>query len=234
MSKVNIDKKYLIDRQGKTAVVYAGLLEAAHNAGLKRITTRMLQAPAEENRWTAIFHAEVELGDGSIFTGTGDANVENVARMVAPHFIRMGETRAKARALRDALSITDVVAEELDDDVDRQTGEIVTKPATTPTAQRIANTPTPTSDDLGKPKPGDRVVAKDDLLWTDKTHGLLARLDKAQALGVDLKAICGELGITSIKRGLPDGLTITQVDTLRGRLGSEIASQEPAREPVTA
>lgn len=228
MSKYTIDKKYLVDRQGKTAVLYAGLLETAHGAGLKAIRTQMLQAPAEENRWTAIFHAEVEMGDGSVFGGSGDANADNVTKMVAPHYIRMAETRAKARALRDALSITDVVAEELGDDdesIDRRTGEIRTK---SPVRQRIDAMPSPGIDDLGKPKPSDRVAPKDDPRWADPATGLMARLDKAPALGIDLKAICAELGIKAIKRGLPDGLTLTQVDELRGRLGIEIAKREPA------
>lgn len=229
MSKYTIDKKFIIDRQGKPAVLYAGLLETAHNAGLKRITTKMLQSPSEDNRWTAIWWAEVEMESGT-YSGTGDANADNVTKMVAPHYIRMAETRAKARALRDALSITAVAVEELGEDVDRNTSEITSKSNRPATAERIANMPSPTLDDISKPRPGDRIVPKDDPIWTDKPGGILARADKAVNLGVDIKTVLAELGITK----WAGGLTLTQCDELRGRLGIEIASREPAIEPVPA
>jgi hypothetical protein len=38
------------------------------------------------------------------FTGIGDASPANVSRNIAPHIIRQAETRAKARALRDAIN----------------------------------------------------------------------------------------------------------------------------------
>lgn len=110
---MNIDKKFLLDRQGKTFVLYAGLLDAAHTAGIKTIRTTLLQPPLEQNGHTTIVAAEVELGDGRVFTGIGDANERNVGRNIAVHAIRMAETRAKARALRDALNIGAVSLEEL-------------------------------------------------------------------------------------------------------------------------
>lgn len=44
------------------------------------------------------------------FTGLGDANPRNVNARIAPHFVRMAETRALARALRAALDIGVLVA----------------------------------------------------------------------------------------------------------------------------
>jgi len=93
-------------------VWYPELLDKAHNDGLKGIKTKIEQLPNESNGQTAIFSAQVELEKG-IFFGTGDANPDNVAREIAPHFIRAAETRAKARALRDALNIPIVAIEEL-------------------------------------------------------------------------------------------------------------------------
>lgn len=223
MSKYTIDKKFIVDRQGKPAVLFAGLLETAHTAGLKSIRTRMLQAPADENRWTAIFYAEVEMGDGGVFTGTGDANLENVARMVAPHYIRMAETRAKARALRDALSITAVAAEELGEDVDRNAGEITSKPAkpTTPTSERIANTPSPGFDDLSKPLP------LNSPLWTAPGEGLSARIEKAKALGIDIAALASQAGAAGLTRGQYTREMVTKLTDLLGEAIKALEAQIP-------
>ena len=108
-------KEFLIDRQGKSFVLYAGLLDAAHEKGLKAIRTQMLQAPSKDNGEMSIFRAVVEFDDGRVFEGTGDATPQNVGRNIVPHALRMAETRAKARALRDALNIGAVSLEELGD-----------------------------------------------------------------------------------------------------------------------
>lgn len=105
------------DRQGrviatKEVVTYAGLLSLAHDQGLKKIDTSLLQIPDQSNCQTAVFHAIVETETG-IYKGHGDANPENVASRIIPHIIRMAETRAKARALRDAVNIGIVAVEEL-------------------------------------------------------------------------------------------------------------------------
>ena len=113
-----IDRRFIVDRQGREAVLYAGLLDLAHRQGLKGIRTQLVQAPAEANGWTAIVWAEVTTETGT-YTGIGDANPANVGRMVALHTIRMAETRAKARALRDCLNIGGVCLEELGPESDR-------------------------------------------------------------------------------------------------------------------
>lgn len=111
-----IDKKHFIKLQGKDFVTYPGLLDAAHNNNLLSIETELLQAPRGDNDNTAIAIAKVNL-DGKIFTGIGDANEKNTGAFVKNHIIRMAETRAKARALRDALNIAECSAEELADDI---------------------------------------------------------------------------------------------------------------------
>jgi hypothetical protein len=50
--------------------------------------------------------------DGRRFEGSGDATPSNVTKKVAPHFRRVALTRAKSRALRDALNIDMVAVEE--------------------------------------------------------------------------------------------------------------------------
>jgi predicted amidohydrolase YtcJ len=56
--------------------------------------------------------AIVETEKGT-FTGIEDANPDNVNRKIVPHLIRRAETRAKARAMRDAVNIGVVAMEEL-------------------------------------------------------------------------------------------------------------------------
>jgi len=97
----------------KDVVLYAGLLNQAHEEGLARLKTAILQIPSEENGRVAIVKAEVETSKG-LFEGIGDACPENVDEFLAPHLIRVAETRAKARALRDAVNIGVVSFEELD------------------------------------------------------------------------------------------------------------------------
>jgi hypothetical protein len=97
----------------KEVVTYQGLLSKAHEEGLKRVTTSLLQIPSPDNAETAIVKAEVETGKG-VFEGIGDASPKNVNSFIVPHLIRMAETRAKARALRDAVNIGVVSFEELD------------------------------------------------------------------------------------------------------------------------
>lgn len=96
----------------KEVALYAGLLAKAHNEGLKGIRTELVQVPLADNDHTAIVSAKVETGKG-IFCGIGDAHEGNVNHRIAPHLIRMAETRAKARALRDAVNIGVVALDEL-------------------------------------------------------------------------------------------------------------------------
>ena len=105
------------DRQGRIiatedVVTYAGLLSLAHDKGLKKMETALVQLPEEANGQTAVFLAIVETESG-IYKGHGDASPDNVASRIIPHIIRMAETRAKARALRDAVNIGVVSIEEL-------------------------------------------------------------------------------------------------------------------------
>ena len=97
----------------KEVVLYAGLLSQAHEEGLARVKTSILQIPTEENGRLAIVKAEVETSKG-LFEAIGDACPENVDPFLAPHLIRVAETRAKARAFRDAVNVGVVSFEELD------------------------------------------------------------------------------------------------------------------------
>lgn len=93
-------------------VRYADLLTRAHEEGLTSIETEILQMPSEANNYTAIVRA-VARGERGEYSGIGDANRESCHEMVAPHYIRVAETRAKARAVKDLLGWTTPVLEEL-------------------------------------------------------------------------------------------------------------------------
>lgn len=111
-------EEFFIERQGRKFVLFAGLLDEAHGRGLTEIDTELLQIPDATNDETAIVKAIVKLerdGEFYTFSGIGDANPKNVSRNIAPHLIRMAETRAKARALRDAVNIGVTALEELGD-----------------------------------------------------------------------------------------------------------------------
>src|SRR5438876_10230101 len=97
------------DRSGrvvgtKEVVLYQALLSKAHDEGLKAIRTSLVQIPTEDNARMAIAKAIVETEKGC-FEAIGDASPENVTSFLTPHLIRMAETRAKARALRDAVNV---------------------------------------------------------------------------------------------------------------------------------
>jgi hypothetical protein len=97
----------------REAALYADLLAKAHEEGLKSIQTQLLLTPSDENGRLAIVKAEVETTKG-LFEALGDACPENVDDFLAPHLIRVAETRAKARALRGAVNVGVVSFEELD------------------------------------------------------------------------------------------------------------------------
>jgi hypothetical protein len=105
--------EYIIQRNGKDFVLFAGLLDEAHAKGLKGIDTELIQAPTEDNGNLAIVKATADMGNGRTFSGIGDASPKNVGRNIVPHLTRMAETRSKARALRDAINVAAISVEEL-------------------------------------------------------------------------------------------------------------------------
>lgn len=113
-----IGPEWIVQIHGRSFVLYAGLLDLAHRTGPFDMITEPIQTPNDANGWTAIMLCRVVFRHGT-FTGIGDANPENTSAMVSAHYIRIAETRAKGRALRDALNVNMVTSEELGDDDQR-------------------------------------------------------------------------------------------------------------------
>ena len=105
---MKVDSKFVVELQGKQFITYDGLLDMAHGMGLVSITTELLRLEDK----LCVVKATAKTGEQS-FDGIGDATPENVNRMIAKHMIRMAETRAKARALRDLTNVGMVAVEEL-------------------------------------------------------------------------------------------------------------------------
>jgi hypothetical protein len=114
----------------KQYVLFAGLLALAHELGLERIDTQLVQVPTADNGQCAIVRA-VAAGKPGTFAGLGDASPANTSRAVARHLIRVAETRAKARALRDLTNVSLVAFEELggDDEADDRARHVVSLPS---------------------------------------------------------------------------------------------------------
>ncbi|WZL74234.1 hypothetical protein QBE52_05720 [Clostridiaceae bacterium 35-E11] len=114
-----VDRRFILNLQGKDYITYEGLLDAAHKKGLTGIETELISYNGDNGQ--TIFKAIAKTENQS-FTGYGDADFSNVNSMIQKHIIRMAETRAKARALRDLTNIGMAAIEELGgDDTDYTT-----------------------------------------------------------------------------------------------------------------
>jgi hypothetical protein len=119
--ELSIPREYVITQQGREYILADGLLVGLVqlSKGHYDITTEIAQLPTAENAQTAVVTAKVTVfarNTGDVLrtaTGIGDANPANVGRMVAPHVLRMAETRAVARALRHLLGLGLTALEEL-------------------------------------------------------------------------------------------------------------------------
>jgi len=106
-----IPAQHVVLIQGKPFVKFAGLLQMAHERGLVSLTAAWTYNDAD----LSLAHAVATFQDGRCFEEAGDAAPANTNRKVAVHFRRVALTRAKARALRDALGVELVAVEELAD-----------------------------------------------------------------------------------------------------------------------
>jgi hypothetical protein len=118
-----IDPQFIIRLKGKDYPQYAGVLDAATKAGLKSLSTTVLQIPSPENGHLAVVEARAEFDDGRWFVDVGDCSPASTSPQLASAAIRLASTRAKGRALRDAINVGMTMYEELPDDDDAKAPE---------------------------------------------------------------------------------------------------------------
>jgi hypothetical protein len=113
-----IDPRFIVNLRGRDFPLYCGVLDLAHREGLVSITTELVQIPSAENGMTAIVKATASFeraGRAAIFEAYGDACPANVKEHLATALLRLAETRAKGRALRDGVNVGQALLEELPD-----------------------------------------------------------------------------------------------------------------------
>jgi hypothetical protein len=106
----SIPSEFTAQIQGRTFVLFSGLLAMATQQGLLALSEEFTHVTDTY----VLAQARAEFHDGQVFRGAADNTPDNVGKQVKPHWRRMTLTRAKARALRDALNINLVAVEELD------------------------------------------------------------------------------------------------------------------------
>lgn len=120
-----VHPRFIQQRQGKPFATYPGLLDLLHRQSKHcfSIDTLVVQLPTEENGRVAVCTARVRVFDPQNLdvvtletSGVGDADPSNCTPAMRGHLLRLAETRAKARALRDAVNVGEAVLEELGPD----------------------------------------------------------------------------------------------------------------------
>lgn len=97
-------QQYVEVVEGRDFIKYDGLMELAHDR-IASIEVELIALPAVTNLNTAVVKATITDTDGRKWSALGDASDTTCAPELAPHKIRIAETRAKGRALRDMLNI---------------------------------------------------------------------------------------------------------------------------------
>lgn len=106
--------------QGREYISHAGLLAIAHRMGFVKSETNIIQVDLEKH--IAIVKATVTMKENhqlKTFEGLGDSTPENTNKNIQSACLRMAETRAINRALRQATNIGLTSLEELPEKEDR-------------------------------------------------------------------------------------------------------------------
>lgn len=189
--EVSINRAFVIQRDGRDVVLVAGLVQGLVqlSGGHFDVQTEVVQLPTAENAQTAVCTCRVTVFDPEdgrllrVATGIGDASPGNVARHMAPHILRLAETRALGRALRHlGLGAGMVALEELGEDVASQ-GPETREPAHT----AAANGNAPVRPSWGTPAPPETIQLEGRTFTRPQVLGIYGdRLAEARRVGLQL------------------------------------------------
>ena len=127
--------KFSVNIKGKEAIKLEGLTAFAHEKGMWKFETNLIQFPSDQNGWIAICQTTIGGYDWDPikeeireveYSDIGDASVSNCGKMVAASYIRMASTRSQARALRKYTNIDMVCSSELSEMVDEAPTPMIT------------------------------------------------------------------------------------------------------------
>lgn len=220
---LKLDERFIKNIQGRDFVVYAGVLDLAHQRGLSRIEVEAIQYPSDQNGNEAICKATVETDDGDTYIEWGDANPKNVNPKVVRHILRMAATRAKARALRDMTNIGMTTVEELGD-LDEVIGDDNnTPPPKKPGAKKPA-APSEKPEETA-PKDQPRKGSPNKKSSTEPPVGLPSKISTAQQKAIE--NLTKRRGITSeeLKALLKEHYGTLVVDALTSQEASTLIRQ---------
>jgi hypothetical protein len=111
LATINILQEFIVEIHGKQFVQYAGLLAMAHERGLVTLSAHFISVTGD----LALAESTAIFSDGRTFKECADSTPQNVGPTVRAHYPRIALTRAKARALRDALNISVCSIEEMEE-----------------------------------------------------------------------------------------------------------------------
>lgn len=139
-----VNEQFVISLKGKQFVLLAGLLDLAHQQGLRSIETEVMAELCipEEKRFVvrAIGRFRTGEGEDAIWSAHGDSDPTNSQMRGAE--LRHAETRAIARMLRFATNVAMTAFEELGPDAEHQNGHQEAHAARTGPPQRAKHDPT--------------------------------------------------------------------------------------------
>ena len=116
-------RNYIVNIKGKEAIKVEGLTAIAHEKGIWKMNTDVIQFPTKDNNWTCICKTTVGGYDWDPieqkivrveYSDIADANTENCTSMVAKSYIRMASTRSIGRALRKYTNIDMLCSSEME------------------------------------------------------------------------------------------------------------------------
>ena len=178
-------------------VPFKTLLDKGHKQyRLAGVETEILQFPCAENGMMAIFRATVKNEDGHTFSGHGDADPNNTTKAIAPHLLRMAETRAIARALRWLTNSGETARVEISGDEDEAGPN-----SSQPEPPDVGGSTPPdvggsTPADVGESTPADRANAKAEFL--NRSQSVIAKIDDQDQVAIVLTT-CGYDTLDAVK-----------------------------------